>query len=141
MLIYGGTSVERLMPVYTGSREVMKDVGLMTGAQAGYFRHLDYVQSPRFDSVGHSWLQVRAWDSTLGSSYEEVVARGLGGYGQSAAFIAWGTVDSDILGVPLPMVGLKSFSIAPVVPEPSTWALLVLGTGALLWRGRRPGLR
>ena len=30
-----------------------------------------------------------------------------------------------------------SFSPLPAVPEPSTWALLGVGLGALLWRGRR----
>jgi hypothetical protein len=96
----------------------------MGGGQSGYFTtgSAVYVR----DVCGlPAWLEVRAWDARLGSSYDEVVALGLGGYGQSALFQLHGS-DVCLPNPPPPpaLVGLQSFSL---VPEPSTWALLALG--------------
>jgi hypothetical protein len=77
----------------------------------GYFRGRDaWVISGRHGA----WLQIRVWDTYLGNSYEEVVLRGLGGYGESPLFSAVGTPNYG--GVPSPpaaLIGLQSFRLRP----------------------------
>jgi hypothetical protein len=85
-------------------------------------------------------LQLRAWDASLGATYEEVMARDLGGYGESPIFY-W--VGGNPTLVPptaaSPLIGLESFSLRAVIPEPSTWALFVLGGLAALGFQRQRG--
>ena len=79
------------------------------------------------------WLQVKVWDSRLGSIYEAVAALGTGGYGESPLFQARG---GDLFGSPppQPLIGLQSFSLRAEVPEPSTWLLFLLGVPVILFR-------
>jgi len=91
---------------------------------------------PSVPMGGFAWLQVRAWDARLGSTYEDAMARGLGGYGESAPFYAVGG-NPGALVPPQPLIGLQSFSLRPAVPEPSVWLLLALGVGGLAWGVRR----
>ena len=76
-----------------------------------------------------TWVQVRAWDTTLGASYEDVVSRNIGGYGQSSILYCQGTLGpfDPLPQFPAPLIGLTSFSVSPVVPEPGASALLALG--------------
>lgn len=99
----------------------------------GYVRPADgdRLVVPTVPPGGWAWLQMRAWDSSLGATYEEVAALGIGGYGESSLFYAQGSDPFDILGLPAPLAGLQSFSLRPIVPEPSTWALLAWGAMAL----------
>jgi hypothetical protein len=60
-----------------------------------------------------AWVQVRAWDSRLGETYEDVVARGLGGYGESPIFYAKGGLPAADLGIPEYLFGLQSFRLRP----------------------------
>jgi hypothetical protein len=106
----------------------------LAGGQSGYFTAGSYVQITNVCG-GPAWLQVLAWDARLGASYDDVVALGVGGYGQSTLFQLHG---SDICmpnppPVP-PLVGLQSFSL---VPEPSPVLLLLLGLPGLLLFCRR----
>ena len=59
----------------------------------------------------YAWLQVRAWDARLGATYETVVARGLGGYGESPLFYTYSGGASPNGDLPPPLYGLKSFSL------------------------------
>jgi hypothetical protein len=86
---------------------------------------------------GWAWLQMRAWEARLGATYEEVVARGLGGYGESQVFYAKGGNPYDFNGAPGLLIGLQSFRLRLVIPEPSTWALLALGGAGVAWATRR----
>jgi hypothetical protein len=107
-----------------------------TGSRAGYF-----LSDPnsgglgvfRADSKNECWLQVRAWDTTLGATYEEVAARGIGGYGESPVFRAQGGVWGGLPELPYPLIGLQSFQLRPIVPEPGTAVLLVFGLAGLGW--------
>ena len=77
----------------------------------------------------------------LGTTYEAVSALGIGGYGESHLFYAQSGNPYDLLGVPASLIGLQSFSLRPIIPEPSTWVLVVLGgAGVYLatWRKQRP---
>ena len=76
-----------------------------------------------------AWLELRAWDARLGDTYEEVEALSIGGYGKSQPFFAPAPSAGLLLpNAPWSLNGLQSFSLLPVVPEPSTFALLGLGT-------------
>ncbi|MCW5552461.1 MAG: PEP-CTERM sorting domain-containing protein [Verrucomicrobiae bacterium] len=86
---------------------------------------------------GSAWLQMRAWDAQLGATYEQVAALGIGGYGESPLFYAQGGNPFDQFPEPGHLIGLQSYSLRPIVPEPSTWALFTFGGTALWWAARR----
>jgi hypothetical protein len=108
----------------------------------GYFLSGISVSVPTVRPFGWAWLQVRAWDSRLGSTYEEVAALGIGGYGESPLFYAQGNSPyADPPMDPALLIGLQSFSLRPV-PEPSTLGLLSLGGMVLCfaWQRRKAGV-
>jgi hypothetical protein len=134
--LYGGNTAGALAPAVSLVSGVRVATPFLSGLSAGYFRG-GSVYINDVPGYGWAWLQVRAWDAHLGSTYEEVAARGIGGYCESGLFYAQGGDASDILGLPGKLDGLQSFSLRAVVPEPSTWALLALGGLALGWASRR----
>jgi len=74
----------------------------------------------------------------LGATYEEASSLGVGGYGQSAVFYARGSsLRGSIPDPPALLFGLQSFSVLEPIPEPSTWALLAVGLGGIVWTVRR----
>lgn len=81
------------------------------------------------------FVQVRAWNTAAGATYEAAAASPLGRIGSSAVLAltaGGGTVTPPNLN------GLAKFSLVPtVVPEPTTIALGILGAGALLLRRRK----
>ena len=79
-----------------------------------------------------SVLQVRVWDSARFASFDAALAAGQ--FGVSCPFL-----------YTVPMTGsapdayyMDNLRAIPCVPEPSTWALLALGTLSLFLRRRRP---
>jgi hypothetical protein len=140
--LVGGRTTDSLVPAVTAfTREVVVG-GFWSGARAGY---VDYANTsdkgfptvPANDPDRGSWLQVRAWDSWLGATYSEVVARGIGGYGESPLFYAGGSDPYFFPDIPAPLVGLESFRLRPEVPEPSVWLLLCGGLAGLWFVKRR----
>ena len=89
---------------------------------------------------GFAWLQVRAWDARLGSTYEEVLALNIGGYGESNLLFLMSGNPNPNPTLPSPLTGLQSFSLLPVIPEPGSAALLWCGALALVafrrWSGK-----
>jgi len=87
---------------------------------------------------GIATIQVRAWETADGATWELAFANPNGNVGKSAVF----TIDTEPVGstTPAPTVGLQpgfgGFAITPV-PEPSTIALGLVGVGALLMLRRR----
>lgn len=133
--LYGGPASDSLSPAVdyrTRERTMIQfqSPGFFDSTSAS--GHLVIGTVPRGD---WAWLQVRVWSVELGATYEEALALGLGGYGESPLFYALGT-DPGALQLPAPLLGLQSFTVRQIVPEPSTWALLTIG-GLGLWWARR----
>ena len=87
---------------------------------------------------GPASVQLRAWASASGSSWEEASSNPTGEIGQSNIIdlTATGNSAGSPPSVPVDLVGLQAFNLQ-VIPEPSTWALLALGVGALALRRRK----
>jgi hypothetical protein len=135
-MLWGGPTPEALAPAREFDRVTIMPPIPFTYAPGGVDGYYSYGTVLITTVCGiEAWLQVRAWDVRLGSSYEEVVGLGVGGYGQSPLFQLHGA-DFCLPNPPppVPLIGLQSFSL---VPEPSTWALLALGGLAVGWAARQ----
>ena len=131
--LWGGVTVNSLtpLPAYTsGTRNIVPflDDGYFLGG-------IDLLDTPV--PGGWGWLQVRAWEARLGDTYDEAVAKGMGGFGESNVFYAKGG-DPTLLPPTPPgeLIGLQSFSLR-AIPEPSGASLLLLGGGLAWLRARR----
>jgi len=85
-------------------------------------------------------VDVRVWDNQGGtiSTWEQVLQNVMIARGSSGAFSPLGllgTASSSLTDSPLILVGLTSFNIGTVVPEPTVFAFL--GLGLLLYCRRR----
>jgi uncharacterized protein (TIGR03382 family) len=104
-----------------------------TGAAAGYWTAEARTIST-VDATGNAFVQVRAWATASGATYEAAAATG-SGFGSSATLTIKPTVAPD---VPANLTGLTSFAISGgVIPEPSVMAVAALGGLALLLRRRK----
>ncbi len=127
--LYGGAKSDSLSPTVAFGLNTRVVVSLY---RPGYFPGPGVVV-PSVRPFDWAWLQVKVWNAQLGADYESAVARGLGGYGESALFSAQGRdplVEPPDL--PGPLLGLQSFSVSQLVPEPGVWTLLLVG-GTSLW--------
>jgi len=109
-----------------------------TGAAAGYWTATaETIPSTAVDATGNSFLQVRAWATAAGATYDAAKASGAG-FGQSSVLTIKPTSAPD---VPANLAGLASFAISssgiPNQPEPSVMAVAALGGLALLFRRRK----
>jgi hypothetical protein len=102
-----------------------------TGAAAGYWT-ATAVTINTVDATGNAFVQVRAWATASGATYEAALASGTG-FGTSGTLTVKPTTAPD---VPATLTGLTSFAIV-TVPEPSVLALGALGGLALLLRRRK----
>jgi hypothetical protein len=132
-VVYGGATRDSLQPAHVGSSDMPPiPFTYMPNGQSGYFAAGGGIIISDVPENGYAWLQVRAWDLRLGATYDDVVARGAGGYGESPLFYTYG--GGLIGGLPhQPLIGLESFSL---VPEPATWTLLALGSGLFVCKHR-----
>lgn len=138
----GGAKLEGagfLAQLYIGDTEaslapVAGTATFRTGAGAGYITGGGARTIVGSDGVKVYKAQVRAWDAAGGATFEAAVGAGKNA-GKSNVLNVTPTVAPN---PPADLVGLQAFSLAggtPVIPEPSTIALSLLGLGALLaWR-------
>lgn len=85
------------------------------------------------------FIAMQAWNSNDGASYADALAAG-GPTGMSNVIpITLGDPTADPPGVPADLVGLQGFQLqgGEVIPEPSTFALGLIGIGALMLRRRK----
>lgn len=122
-----GTAADSLAPVgvatefYTGtlsSRQGTVSGGAVTIPGAG-------------DVSG--FMALIAWDSTVGDGTYEGAKSAGGQYGMSEVF---GITPTVAPFTPADLVGLTSFQLE-IIPEPSTFALGLIGIGALMLRRRK----
>jgi hypothetical protein len=106
--LYGGARPETIAPALD---EVLRQRASAPLRTRGYFVGTG-VLVLNVGGGDYAWLQVRAWDARLGATYEEVVARGLGGFGESPLFYALSAVHGH-LSLPRPLIGLQSFRLRP----------------------------
>jgi uncharacterized protein (TIGR03382 family) len=124
--LYAGASANSLAPVGAA-------LPFRTGAAAGYWTAEARTIST-VDATGNAFVQVRAWATASGATYEAAAATG-SGFGSSATLTIKPTVAPD---VPANLTGLTSFAISGgVIPEPSVMAVAALGGLALLLRRRK----
>jgi len=122
--LYAGASLTSLAPVGD-------PLPFLTGADAGYWA-ATVVTINTVDANGVAFVQVRAWDTAFGSTYEAATASNGNEFGASRPLSLYPTVAPDL---PATLVGLESFTfVLPIggssscVPEPSIVLLAVLGT-------------
>jgi hypothetical protein len=107
------------------------------GAGAGYITGGGAITVPGVAAGSPASIQMVAWHTSLGATYAEALAKGLGGVGNSATFdVATGGVGTPP-SLPSNLVGLTAFSVSAIVPEPSIAALGLLGAGLLLIRRKK----
>jgi len=130
--LYGGPSEDSLTPaIHLGSPVYSP---FFSGVGAGYFEQSE-VEVATVPPGGNAWLRVHAWDTTLGTTYDDVKAQGIGGYGESNFLFLRGGTELEL---PKPLIGLESFGLRAVIPEPNAALLLLLGVPWLVWRcGKR----
>lgn len=102
-------------------------VNFRTGNNAGYI--VPVVVTTTAAGGASISVEMRAWEASGGTSYEAAIASGKL-VGKSSPVTLSVTVAPN---APSDMVGLASFSL---IPEPSTFALGILGAAALLLRRR-----
>jgi len=102
-------------------------VNFRTGTSAGYI--VPVVITTPYAGGESIQVQMRAWEASGGTSYEAALAAGKL-YGKSDPVTLAVTVAP---APPADMIGLQSFAL---IPEPSTFALGILGAAALLLRRR-----
>ena len=135
--LWGAATPDSLTPLLEISRGSRREI-VPFGAGGYFFSDVAFLSVPTVAPYGWAWLELRAWDARLGATYEEVAALGIGGYGESPLFYAQGGNPLDLLSpVPAPLIGLQSFSLREIVPEPGSIVLLGLGLLVMVGCQRR----
>lgn len=131
--LWAGTSADSLSPV-GAAVTLINSGGNPTGFFVGGSREIPGITP----AGGAAFVQVRAWEATY-SDYATAAATPNALVGQSAVLnlAATGNPTASPPGLPVNMLGLTSFNLTTVIPEPATLALLGLGALGLLIRRRK----
>jgi hypothetical protein len=129
-----------LAQLYAGATEaalaaVGEAVPFRTGAAAGYWTAASRA-IPSVAPGANAAVQIRAWATASGATYEAAAAAN-GSIGRSATLTIKTGGEGAPPSLPANLVGLTSFAISGVIPEPSILALGALGGLALLLRRRK----
>jgi len=128
--LYAGANAGSLAPIGA-------PVPFRTGTGQGYITSGGVLNVPGIAGGSPAVVKLVGWASSLGATYADALAKGLGGVGES------GTITITLGGagtppsLPANLTGLGGFSIATIVPEPSIAALGLLGAGLLLFRRKK----
>ena len=136
--LWGGSSGDSLTPALDLNTRQREFQNFLTGIAAGYFTSTAATTVFAASGGDFAWVQVRAWDTRLGATWEEVAAIGMGGYGESGLLYIRGGNPTGLPTLPAYLIGLQSFSLR-AVPEPAVWQLGVMGFSALLFLRRKTG--
>jgi PEP-CTERM motif len=101
----------------------------------GYFYDNTPAEVPGAFPGQQALVQVRVWRASDGASFEAADHPGAHVGVSEPLAVTLGSALGD--PPPAPLFGLKGFSLYAVVPEPSAFALALLGAGALAAFGRR----
>lgn len=110
--------------------------GYILGSTGGGNRYTD----PAVAAPGATTsFQLRAWQASLGTTWEEALANPL--YQQGTTVLGKSGIiqvptSANNLDTPKPLTGLAAFDLVPI-PEPSVIALGAIGLVALVWRRRK----
>ncbi len=141
-------------PAGTTEMSALVQVGpattFLSGAGAGMFSGgTRIIASPIFSQNGPVLsFQARAWDTTRGSTWEQVIASGIGPAGWGPIFEMDTADPSNLQELPRRVgdaAGWRGFVMGYdsswIIPEPSTTALCVLGMASLLLLSRKAAPR
>jgi hypothetical protein len=117
-------------------KPVGSPVPFATGGAAGFFGP-EIIALP--GAAGHSVItaQARVWNAAGGTTYEQANQNPFASVGRSGLINVGPLGDPISLTPPATMVGLRGFCVG--VPEPTTWALGILGALVLFLKSRRAG--
>lgn len=93
------------------------------------------VSIPGTAQGGSGQVKLVAWYASQGASYADAMAKGTGGFGESAVITVAGLGGGTT--PPALLAGLAGFSVSSIVPEPSIAALGLLGAGLLVIRRKK----
>ena len=130
--LLAGSSASNLAPIAS--------TGFFVGTQAGYFN--GGLQSvPGVMRGFNAWIEVRVWNTASGASFTQAQTSALpNSWWQSSLFsvVAGGGNVNPTAAPPLTGLGTSPVFLNGLVPEPSIFALSLVGAFVALFRFRRP---